>query len=553
MTDLFQVVIISEENQQVVTQIVNKRSITIGRLDSNDIVLQGKGVSRLHGKVLFLDEQTISLHDQSSNGIFIDQKRLTKDTMIAPGQQFKIDTFLICFMPVSEDQKTNIPNLHQTDICSSEPVETRSVEPGEEVDQLVELKRVLHSTLLEYLDLQTLDFRKLSNPDFRQEMGLKLTEIIQQKQQIIPPHIDQEELHKEILDEALGLGPLEDLLHDDSVSEIMVVDHHHIYIERKGRIEKVAKKFTSPEAVLAVIERIVTPLGKRIDESSPLVDARLKDGSRVNAVIPPLVLKGPCITIRKFSSKPLQINDLIDFGALTPRMAKFLERAVKAKKNILISGGTGSGKTTLLNVLSSFIPQQERIVTIEDSAELQLLQEHVVCMETKPPNLEGRAEFTIRDLVKNALRMRPDRIVVGECRGGEAFDMIQAMNTGHDGSLTTLHANSPLEAINRLETMVLMSGMDIPVKAIREQIAASVHIIVQQNRFSDGSRKITNISEVVGLDDFGVITMEDIFLFKRTGTSPEGKVIGQFMTTGYLPSFINDFVVMGLVNQGDYL
>jgi pilus assembly protein CpaF len=311
-------------------------------------------------------------------------------------------------------------------------------------------------------------------------------------------------------------------------------------------------RFTDDERVRAVIERIVTPLGRRIDESSPLVDARLKDGSRVNAVIKPIALRGSCITIRKFSRVPLTLDKLVSFGTVTPNMVTFLTRCVIAKRNIVISGGTGSGKTTLLNCLSGAIPSDERIVTIEDAAELQLKQPHVVSMETRPANLEGRGEYTIRDLVRNALRMRPDRIVVGECRGGEALDMLQAMNTGHDGSLTTTHANSPEEAIARLETLVLMAGVDLPVRAIREQIASSIHVIVQQSRLSDGSRKITAISEVIGMDrDTMELEMRHIFQFVRTGTGPGGKVIGEFRATGYLPSFLNDFIVMGLVKRGE--
>jgi pilus assembly protein CpaF len=284
-----------------------------------------------------------------------------------------------------------------------------------------------------------------------------------------------------------------------------------------------------------------------------LVDARLKDGSRVNAVIPPLAIKGACITIRKFSKKPLTMNDLIGFGAVTPRIAKLLERAVKTRKNIVISGGTGSGKTTLLNVLSAAIPERERIVTIEDAAELQLNQPHVVSLESRPPNMEGKGEFSIRDLVRNALRMRPDRIVVGECRGGEAIDMLQAMNTGHEGSMTTTHANSPREAVSRLETLSLMAGLDLPVRAIRAQIAASVHLIVQQSRFSDGSRRITNVAEVMGIDDQGEIELHEIFGYYRTGTGPKGEVLGEFRASGYLPSFVDDIIAMGLAEKGDYL
>jgi pilus assembly protein CpaF len=295
----------------------------------------------------------------------------------------------------------------------------------------------------------------------------------------------------------------------------------------------------------------VTPLGRRIDESSPIVDARLRDGSRVNAVIRPLALRGSAITIRKFSRSPLTLEKLISFGALTEEMGRFLTRSVIAKRNVVISGGTGSGKTTLLNVLSAAIPSDERIVTIEDAAELQLRQPHVVSLETRPANMEGKGEYTIRDLVKNALRMRPDRIVVGECRGGEALDMLQAMNTGHDGSLTTTHANSPREALARLETLVLMSGLELPVRAIREQIAGAVHVLVQQSRLSDGSRRVTAITEVTGINDEGEIEIVPIFQFIRTGTGDKGKVIGEYRATGFLPTYLNQFLVMGLVKPGE--
>jgi pilus assembly protein CpaF len=305
--------------------------------------------------------------------------------------------------------------------------------------------------------------------------------------------------------------------------------------------------------VRAAIERIVTPLGRRIDESTPLVDARLKDGSRVNAVIPPLALRGACITIRKFAKNPLRVEDLIRFGSLNERMARFLTRAVRIRKNIVISGGTGSGKTTLLNVLSGAIPEDERVVTIEDAAELQLAQPHVVSLESRPPNLEGKGAYTIRDLVRNALRMRPDRIVVGECRGSEAIDMLQAMNTGHEGSMTTTHANSPREAVARIETLCLMAGVDLPVRAIRSQIASSVHLIVQQSRLSDGSRRVTAVSEVVGIDDDGDVELNEIFSFVRLSTAGDGKITGEYRASGYLPSFVDELIAHNVAPDGDFV
>jgi pilus assembly protein CpaF len=354
----------------------------------------------------------------------------------------------------------------------------------------------------------------------------------------------------DVINEALGLGPLEAFLASDEISEIMVNHANQIYIERKGKITLSNKIFSSNQAVLGVIERIVAPIGRRIDESSPLVDARLKDGSRVNAIIPPLALKGPCITIRKFKRDALRIEDLIKYKTLTPQMAEFLEMCVKAHKNIVISGGTGSGKTTTLNIISSFIPESERIVTVEDAAELQLPQDHWVQLESRPPNLEGKGAITIRDLVKNCLRMRPDRIVVGECRSGETLDMLQAMNTGHDGSLTTLHANTPRDALARMETMVLMAGMDLPVKAIREQIASAVHLIVQQTRFSDGTRKVAYITEIAGME-VDIVTLQDIFYFRQDGFTDDGKVRGRYVASGFVPKFYDELQRRGIpVNMG---
>ncbi len=325
----------------------------------------------------------------------------------------------------------------------------------------------------------------------------------------------------------------------------MVNRHDEIYIEKAGKFTKSNVVFSSDNAVMSAIERIVAPLGRRIDESSPMVDARLKDGSRVNAIIPPLALRGPCLTIRKFSKQKLYAEDLINFGAISQPMVDFLKMAVEHHKNILVSGGTGSGKTTLLNILSNFIPDTERIVTVEDAAELQLAQPHLVTLEARPPNMEGKGAIPIRDLVKNCLRMRPDRIVVGECRGGEALDMLQAMNTGHDGSLTTAHANTPRDMLARLEVMVLMSGMDLPSKAIREQIASAIHLVVQQTRFSDGSRRVINITEVTGMEG-DIIQLQDIFRFQQEGFDDNGKVKGSYQATGSIPEFYEDLRSRGL-------
>jgi pilus assembly protein CpaF len=394
------------------------------------------------------------------------------------------------------------------------------------------------------MDLRRIDLASQSEDEIRKNAGALLQEIVRSDTQI-PAEYDRALLVKQVLDEVVGLGPLEDLLHDETVTEIMVNRFDEIFIERRGKLTKSDITFTSEQAVVSAIERIVTPLGRRIDESSPMVDARLKDGSRVNAVIPPLALKGANITIRKFAKSKLTGEDLIRFGSMTPMMLTFLQTIVEQKANIIISGGTGSGKTTLLNVLSNYIPDDERIVTVEDAAELKLSQPNLVGLESRPANAEGKGAVPIRDLVKNCLRMRPDRIVVGECRGGEALDMLTAMNTGHDGSLTTAHANTPRDCLARVEVMVMMAGLDLPVRAIREQIASAVHFIVQQNRFSCGSRKVTHITEITGMEG-DIIQMQDIFLFKQEGFGPDGKVRGTHVATGAVPDFYQDLVQRGM-------
>lgn len=402
-------------------------------------------------------------------------------------------------------------------------------------DNFLDLKNRVQHKLIAELDPK-LDLTKTD--EVRRNVEDIFNEILD-SENIVLTRVDRARLFEAVAAEILGFGPIEPLLKDNSINEIMVNGPKQVYIERHGRLEKTNVHFQNDEHVMRVIDRIVAPLGRRIDESSPYVDARLPDGSRVNAIIPPLSITGPTITIRKFSKDPFTVDDLIRFGTLTPEMATFLKACVEARLNILVSGGTGSGKTTSLNVLSGWIPTDERIITVENAAELQLRQEHVITLESRPPNIEGRGEITIRDLVINCLRMRPDRIVVGEVRGGEALDMLQAMNTGHDGSLTTLHANSPRDALSRLETMVLMAGMELPVKAIREQIAAAVDLIVQQSRLKDGSRKITSISEVQGMEG-DVIVMQDVFVFEQTGVEG-GKIVGRMKPTGIRPKFIEKF------------
>ena len=355
----------------------------------------------------------------------------------------------------------------------------------------------------------------------------------------------------DLRDEMLGLGPIESLLKDPSITEIMVNGPKKVFIERMGKLQLSGVQFHDDAHVMNIIERILSPIGRHIDESTPLVDARLKDGSRVNIIIPPLALCGPCITIRKFAQKALSVENLISFGTLDRKMADFIKACIQARINILVSGGTGSGKTTTLNVLSSFIPENERIVTIEDAAELKLQQTHVVTLESRPANIEGSGQITIRDLVKNALRMRPDRIIVGEVRSGEALDMLQAMNTGHDGSLTTAHANTPRDALSRLETMVLMAGFEMPVRAIREQISSAIELILQQSRLKDGSRKITYITEVQHMEG-DVITTQDLFRFEQTGMDAHGKLTGHFVSTGMQPSFMEKFQTNGVELPEDF-
>ena len=411
-------------------------------------------------------------------------------------------------------------------------------------DKYAELKKQVMNSVIEYVNTSAVSGSE----------GVDLKSAISDlvnRHGIDIPRQDRLRIIQEIYNEVAGLGPLEDLMADKSVTEIMVNGPKQIYVERKGHLELSGVTFEDDAHVMKIIDRIVSKVGRRCDEANPMVDARLEDGSRVNAIIPPVALCGPTITIRRFNSSPLQVSDLISGNSMSFAMASFLEACIKGKSNVVVAGGTGSGKTTLLNVLSSFIPEDERIVTIEDAAELQLKQDHVVTLESRPANIEGTGEISIRDLVRNALRMRPDRIIVGEVRSGETLDMLQAMNTGHDGSLTTVHANSPRDVVSRLETMVLMGGMELPVRAIRDQVASAIDLIVQQARLRDGSRKITSITEVVGMEG-DMVTLQDIFVFKPEGVDNNGKIRGRHMATGVHPKILTKLRDNGILIRDDW-
>jgi pilus assembly protein CpaF len=413
--------------------------------------------------------------------------------------------------------------------------------PAPREDSFTDIKNRVQNRLIQELDPK-LD---LSNAARVRQQVEDIFNSILDSESIVLSRAERQRVFEAIAADILGFGPLEPLLQDESISEIMVNGPKSVYIERRGKLIKSDIAFAHDEHVLRVIDRIVAPLGRRIDESSPMVDARLPDGSRVNAVIRPVSLVGPVLTIRKFRKDSLTIDDLVRYGSMSREMAEFLAACVKARLNIVVAGGTGSGKTTLLNVLSNFIPEDERIITVENAAELQLRQDHVVTLESRPPNVEGRGEITIRDLVINCLRMRPERIVVGECRGGETLDMLQAMNTGHDGSMTTAHANTPRDTLARIETMCLMAGMDLPVRAIREQICSAVNLIVQQGRLKDGSRKVLNITEVQGMEG-DVVVLQDIFVFEQTGIDEKGKIIGTQRPTGVRPKFMDRFEALNI-------
>ena len=506
-------------------------SYMLGKGDKCDVILNDHHASRNHAKLDVTLRAAVLSDLGSTNGSWVKGARLTAPMTLNVGDVVNFGELRLLVISAPETVMEALGGFDRRPIRST---------ANQESEALVALKRRVHSLILEYLDLRKrANLQEMDATELREEAEKATHDIIRDHVDVIPDGLSRTELKRQVVAEAVGLGALEPLLKDDAITEIMVNGADHIYVERDGRLVLSESRFTSTQSLLAIIDRIVAPLGRRIDESSPMVDARLLDGSRVNAIIPPLALNGPTITIRKFAKKNLFMNDLVKFGSISSEMALFLKRAVELKKNIVISGGTGSGKTTLLNILSNFISDDDRIVTIEDAAELKLNQQHVVSLESRPANAEGKGKITIRDLVINALRMRPDRIVVGECRGGEALDMLQAMNNGHDGSLTTGHANTPSDFLNRLEVMVMMAGVDLPSRAIREQIASAVDVLVQQSRLADGTRKITHIMEVSGFDG-DKINLQSIFEFVRKGYDSKGKISGEYRATGYIPRFFRE-------------
>jgi pilus assembly protein CpaF len=572
---MYHVQVTTTKGTVIASEMVNEPVCRIGKTSDNNIVLHGWQIGQRHAQ-LKLEGADVFVEDLGAgSGTQVNGKRIDRYGPLSADDVIEIQGYRVrikpptnralAAQPSAADVAANAaivppaapaaaaPPPPATAATPAAAAATPAAKPAapaasshgapateepinaEHLALTLEWRKRLHKALIMHMDLRRIAVNKMSDEQLRQTTSEALDQIIANVTDF-PAELSKDAIKKQLLDEAVGLGPLEELIADSDVSEIMVNAADMIFFERKGRLTKSTITFTDDQAVIAAIERIVTPIGRRIDESSPMVDARLKDGSRVNAVIPPLALRGPCITIRKFMKERLTASHLVGFGSMSPQMATFLQIAVTCKRNVVISGGTGSGKTTLLNVLSGFIPFNERVVTVEDAAELQLPQPNLVALEARPPNQEGRGEVKIRDLVKNCLRMRPDRIVVGECRGGEALDMLQAMNTGHDGSLTTAHSNSPRDCVSRLEVMVMMAGMDLPSIAIREQIASAVNIIVQQTRFSCGSRKVTSICEVTGIEG-GRVQLAEIFKFAQTGYNEEGRVQGTFEPTGLVPEF----------------
>jgi pilus assembly protein CpaF len=532
------------------TRELEEGSYVIGRGASCRIRFDAPDVSERHAILTVRDGRAILEDLHSANGTFVNGERVEMPALLDSNIVVQIGS---CLLRVSQAAEIEEPKEQEFNNQPDEEVsQSQEAEIQEQpTDPLRDIRRSVQTQIQHEL-LKRMDMKRLTlqgvdrlglEKNAREKISAIVSEVVSNGR--LPEGLDPARLEEDVFNEAMRLGPLEELLADDSVSEIMVNGPSNVYVERGGRLQLSDCQFADDASVMAVIERIIAPLGRRCDESQPYVDARLQDGSRVNAIISPLSLSGPTITIRKFSKKALTPDDFIRFGTWTKAAADFMRLCVVLRKNIIVAGGTGSGKTTLLNLLSGYIPSTERIVTVEDAAELRLQQPHVVRLEARPANIEGKGAVPIRDLVKNCLRMRPDRIIVGECRGGEALDMLQAMNTGHDGSLTTVHANSPRDVISRLETMVLMSGMDLPSRAIREQIASAVDIIIHESRLSDGSRRVTAISEVTGLEGSQIV-MQEIFSFAQTGVDANGRIIGEMRATGAVPTWIDQVRSRGI-------
>lgn len=523
----------------------------VGRARNADLMLDSRSVAKRHAKFSKQHDGVYVQDLGTPGGTYVNRQRIIEYGPLDEIDEVMVGDVRIAYRSFNADKTESndifsvssgeSPNNTNLTVNNKDSLPCRSAlsineNRSQETNELSYWGLVVHEKLIEAMDLRRKDVSRMSDAQLREESSALIGNIIADLTNELPVNMRREILHQHVLNESVGLGPLEEFLSDDEISEIMVNSHKEIYIEKNGRLERSPVQFSSDSTVYSVIERIITPLGRRIDESSPIVDARLKDGSRVNAIIPPLALKGPSLTIRKFPKHRLDFDALVESASVSPRMVEFLKVCVEQRRNIVVSGGTGSGKTTLLNLLSSFISHKQRIVTIEDAAELKLEQPNLVSLESRPSNSEGTGQISIRELMRNALRMRPDRIVVGECRGGEAIDMLQAMNTGHNGSLTTVHANTPRDVVSRLEVLVLMGGIDIPIMAIREQIASAVDIIVQQNRMSCGKRKITQIAEVVGVES-GTIQLQEIYRFQHEGVDADGNTLGQFRPSGFIPTF----------------
>lgn len=525
--------------------------LTIGRSESSGFCIPDKKVSRRHAEIVSDGENVFIIDLSSRTGTRVNGRAIAQRTPLCIGDTIQIGETDLVLEKTEDAQAAPLPRT--TPPAKTEPpVRTEKTQTQRNLplysaqESLAELYSSSMLTLAKRVQTRVLELlnidaaaKEISNSEMRPKVADAVDQILREIRHEIPSSVKLDQFRQILLDDLIGLGPLSPLLRDGSISEIMINGPDNLFIESKGLLYRSAAKFNSESHLQAIIQRIVEPLGRHIDAASPMVDARLEDGSRVNAVIPPLALDGSLVTIRKFASKKLTDDDLIKFGSLTKPMALFLREAVRARRNILVSGGTGSGKTTLLNILSQFIPEKERIITVEDSAELRLSHENLCRLEARPANVEGQGRITIRDLVVNTLRMRPDRIIVGECRGAEALDMLQAMNTGHDGSMTTCHANNPRDALSRLENMVMMAGFELPSAAIREQIASAIHLIVQQTRLPDGSRKIVKISEVTGREG-NTILLQDIFTFEQEGFDENFHVIGRHTATGNIPTFVDE-------------